>query len=65
MEPLGRIDDEDERVTLGPIDVLPGVEPIIRPLLSRLDDDEDDDDNDDRGLYPGLPYEGRMNDPEF
>jgi hypothetical protein len=42
---------DDERPILGPIDVLPGLEPVIRPLLIRFDDDDDEEDG--RGLNPG------------
>jgi hypothetical protein len=40
---------DDERPILGPIDVFPGLEPLIRPLLIRFDGTDDGG----RGLNPG------------
>jgi hypothetical protein len=49
--PPGRIDEgDDDRPILGPTDVFPGLELVIRPLLIRFDDDDEES---GRGLNPG------------
>jgi hypothetical protein len=54
MEPLGRIGEgDDERPILGPMDVFPGLELVIRPLLIRFDDDDNNEEEGGRGLNPG------------
>jgi hypothetical protein len=50
--PPGRIGEgDDDRPILGPMDVFPGLELVIRPLLIRFDDDDDEESG--RGLNPG------------